>query len=330
MDNVIFGMIIDTFSSLRQDRDERVRDTNNICFICGIEKQIFDRASDEPDGFKMHVKVDHNMWNYLYFIFLLWEQDKDDDDGMEQYVRRAIAANEIVWFPSNKAVRLEQIVSPQEVMRKELQSCVDEMEVKVSAKFDEFEVEISSMINQLVESLKQSAPQKSTPEGIAAESDIEIEFNDDMTEITESSFMIENENALELSFVSISNLMLSTTTLLSIRCDILVDSTIVSSVNATLVDKNNTVVMEKAWVPVPKDAAFIEIAVVIGGGRNSKSPDTLVAKGKLLLDTFELDASKEGVSVTMDFTTGEGETFNAAVIVRSAAEEVALKNLEEP
>ncbi|KAJ1428063.1 hypothetical protein B484DRAFT_450044, partial [Ochromonadaceae sp. CCMP2298] len=87
--NIIFGIIIDTFSSLRANKNRRAQDTRGVCFICGISKQVFDRASDEPDGFKTHVKLDHNMWNYLYFIFMLWEQDKDDDDGLEQYVRRA-------------------------------------------------------------------------------------------------------------------------------------------------------------------------------------------------------------------------------------------------
>lgn len=67
--------------------------------------QVFDRASDQPEGFRTHVRVDHNMWNYLSFIFLLWEQDKDDDDGLEQYVRRAIAAHDIAWFPMNKVSR---------------------------------------------------------------------------------------------------------------------------------------------------------------------------------------------------------------------------------
>ena len=34
----------------------------------------------------------------------LWEQDQDDDDGLEQYVRRAVAANDISWFPMNKCL----------------------------------------------------------------------------------------------------------------------------------------------------------------------------------------------------------------------------------
>jgi inositol 1,4,5-triphosphate receptor type 3 len=126
--NVIFGMIIDTFSSLRAEKDKKLKDTQEICFICGIDKQIFDRASDEPDGFRSHIRIDHNMWNYLYFIFLLWEQDKDDDDGLEQYIRRSIAANEIVWFPINKAVRLDQIISNTEVLRGGLRDSVSNMD----------------------------------------------------------------------------------------------------------------------------------------------------------------------------------------------------------
>ena len=107
--NVIFGIIIDTFGSLRNAKAVRERDTSELCFICGIEKQIFDRASDEPNGFLTHIKIDHNMWNYLYFIVLLWEQDKDDDDGLELYVRRAIEADEITWFPIRKAMSRKNI-----------------------------------------------------------------------------------------------------------------------------------------------------------------------------------------------------------------------------
>ena len=147
-------MIIDTFSSLRAEKMKKIKDTIEICFICGIDKQIFDRASTEPDGFKSHVKIDHNMWNYLYFIFLLWEQDKDDDDGMEQYVRRAIDKDEIVWFPVNKAVRLEQIVNPTEVMRNDLKENVKSLNASLSSKFDDFHVDVENMIEQMIQSLK--------------------------------------------------------------------------------------------------------------------------------------------------------------------------------
>ena len=46
-------------------------------------------------GFKLHIDNDHNMWNYLYFIIFIWQQDKDDDDGLELFVRTQIANDDI-------------------------------------------------------------------------------------------------------------------------------------------------------------------------------------------------------------------------------------------
>merc|ERR1719498_406837 len=75
--NIIFGIIIDTFSSLRADKVEKMDDMRGVCFICGHKKIRFDRASDEPGGFKRHYKNDHNVWDYLAFVVFIFEQDKD-------------------------------------------------------------------------------------------------------------------------------------------------------------------------------------------------------------------------------------------------------------
>jgi len=37
--NIIFGIIIDTFASLRDEKAEMEEDMRNICFICGIDRQ---------------------------------------------------------------------------------------------------------------------------------------------------------------------------------------------------------------------------------------------------------------------------------------------------
>jgi len=106
--NVVFGIIIDTFSDLRSQKNDRIADTVGKCFICGIDKLEFDRADDTgASGFKRHISNDHNMWNYLYFIIFIWEQDKDDDDGLELYVREMIEQEDISWFPVNKAICLQ-------------------------------------------------------------------------------------------------------------------------------------------------------------------------------------------------------------------------------
>lgn len=105
MFEIVKGVTIDAFQELRLAKAKRMSDTLGVCFICGIEKLVFERAFDRT-AFERHIKTDHNMWNYLYFIIYLWEQDKDDDDGLELFVRGCIDAKDISWFPINKSVSL--------------------------------------------------------------------------------------------------------------------------------------------------------------------------------------------------------------------------------
>lgn len=165
--NIIFGIIIDTFSSLRADKNARLVDTEEVCFICGIDKQVFDRASDEPNGFETHIKVDHNMWNYLYYIFMLWEQDRDDDDGLELYVRKAIEADEIIWFPLNKAIRLDHAATEEEETLADMLKQLQQYEDAVNAKVTDFQAEINVYLDQISLATKQSYSTGSTKNGIA-------------------------------------------------------------------------------------------------------------------------------------------------------------------
>ena len=149
--NVMFGIIIDTFGELRAQKAERIEDTTGVCFICGIEKQVFDRASDGVHGFGDHIKKDHHMWNYLYFIIYVWEQDKDDDDGLEQFVRHKIDANDIVWFPMNKAMRLTVVQSDEEDLYNDLKADILASEKSMHSKFSQFQQEISRSLSEVAE-----------------------------------------------------------------------------------------------------------------------------------------------------------------------------------
>lgn len=156
--NVIFGVIIDTFSSLREKKDHKRLQTINYCFICGIDKQTFDRASaDGTAGFNHHIKFDHNMWNYLKFIIYIWEQDKDDDDGLEQFVRRAVDKSEINWFPMNKAIRLDQAESEEDRLHREAKEVIVKTQTTLQTKIDTFQGDLSSSLAQLTETLIVSA-----------------------------------------------------------------------------------------------------------------------------------------------------------------------------
>jgi len=105
--NVIFGIIIDTFSELRGKKKEIEEDITGKCFICSIDKSVFDKEGGKV--FENHIENEHNMWSYLKFMVFLKEQDQDDDDGLEQYVRQCMDDNNLEWFPVQTALKLEHL-----------------------------------------------------------------------------------------------------------------------------------------------------------------------------------------------------------------------------
>ena len=67
--NIILGIIIDTFSSLREKRDAAMSSILNQCEICGIEKFEFERYGK---GFRYHSKYEHNVSIIMFIIFELY------------------------------------------------------------------------------------------------------------------------------------------------------------------------------------------------------------------------------------------------------------------
>jgi hypothetical protein len=234
--NLITGVIITTFGQLRENKARRVEDTLGVCFICGIDKQVFDHASSESDGFRTHIKIDHNMWNYLYFIFMLWEQDRDDDDGLEQYVRKAIDANEITWFPLHKAMRLERVASKAEVLRKDLCESVKQTENNVAAKFDDFQSEVSTLLHELMATLRQDSTSGAGGRLVDASVSYEEDegFDDDLANLTEHSRCADQilSKHVSLGLSRVDGLDLAEDRLKSLSCRLLADSGILSAPNA--------------------------------------------------------------------------------------------------
>lgn len=55
--NILFGIIIDTFAQLRDDKDTVEDDIRNVCFICGIDRTTIELETEE--GFDFHTEKDH-------------------------------------------------------------------------------------------------------------------------------------------------------------------------------------------------------------------------------------------------------------------------------
>ena len=98
---IISGIIIDKFGELRQRKQEYEQDLQTSCFICGTERKEFDRDPDTP-SFSEHVKLRHNVWDYVYFIAYLQFQEGKQSQNMtavEKYVLKMIRKGDNRWFP---------------------------------------------------------------------------------------------------------------------------------------------------------------------------------------------------------------------------------------
>ena len=56
-------------------------------FFTGLERDKFD---NKTVTFEEHIKVEHNMWHYLFFIVLVKVKDSTEYTGPESYVAEMI------------------------------------------------------------------------------------------------------------------------------------------------------------------------------------------------------------------------------------------------
>ncbi|XP_054006484.1 inositol 1,4,5-trisphosphate receptor isoform X12 [Hylaeus anthracinus] len=101
--NLIFGVIIDTFADLRSEKQQKELILKNTCFICGLNRSSFD---NKTVSFEEHIKHEHNMWHYLYFIVLVKVKDPTEFTGPESYVYAMVKDRNLDWFPRLRAKSL--------------------------------------------------------------------------------------------------------------------------------------------------------------------------------------------------------------------------------
>lgn len=101
--NIIFGIIVDTFSQLRDAKWEIDKDMMNNCFICSRESYDFERHGG---GFEKHVRTEHYQWAYLFFFLHLDETRPNDYSALELHVFNQLQHNVYDFFPLNRALSL--------------------------------------------------------------------------------------------------------------------------------------------------------------------------------------------------------------------------------
>jgi len=95
------GKIILVDNNLKQQKELILK---NTCFICGLNRSAFDNRTV---SFEEHIKTEHNMWQYLYFMVLIRVKDPTEFTGPESYEHGMVKAMILDWFPRLRATSLD-------------------------------------------------------------------------------------------------------------------------------------------------------------------------------------------------------------------------------
>ncbi|XP_074653546.1 inositol 1,4,5-trisphosphate-gated calcium channel ITPR2-like [Tubulanus polymorphus] len=120
--NIIFGIIVDTFSELRDTKWTAEQDMRDTCFICGCASYVFEHNGK---GFVYHVGKEHNMWAYMFLFLKLKETKVNDLNAIELYLRTKIEEKAYDFFPVERALCLQDAeVDEKEIQLNKMMDCV--------------------------------------------------------------------------------------------------------------------------------------------------------------------------------------------------------------
>jgi hypothetical protein len=103
LNNIVTGIILDTFGALREAQSERDYRLRNECFITGITRQRYESLDLNFDELcSWNDTSTNHVWNYVYFLQYLHNKDKDYFNGAESYVWEKLEAKDFRWIPSDR------------------------------------------------------------------------------------------------------------------------------------------------------------------------------------------------------------------------------------
>ena len=100
---MVGGIIIDNFAKLRNDESDMTFEMNNVCTICGMNRDDIEKIYDKlGKTYQDHINDDHDPFNYIFYLFYINKKDSTEYTGMESYIwNMAYVQKDITWFPEN-------------------------------------------------------------------------------------------------------------------------------------------------------------------------------------------------------------------------------------
>ena len=99
MIDLVFGIILGTFSDMREKERKYDSDKINNCFICHITRETVEKRKED---FKFHRDKTHYLWNYVEYMIFLKFSDIHDLNAMNSFARHNLDLKNICFLPSHE------------------------------------------------------------------------------------------------------------------------------------------------------------------------------------------------------------------------------------
>lgn len=107
---IIFGIILDTFGQLRDEREVLLKEIQDKCFVCSLSRNEIDSKYisnfnyRSTNGWYQHIYLEHNVYHMIFYLIYLKKKDPNDCDALEKYVKQCIEDKNADFFPQEKAL----------------------------------------------------------------------------------------------------------------------------------------------------------------------------------------------------------------------------------
>lgn len=94
--NMINGVIVSTFSQIREESAAKDEDIKNKCFICSLERIEFEKRKI---NYEEHCKNEHNTETYIKYLVGVKLINPKDLDADQSFITECLKSRDIACFP---------------------------------------------------------------------------------------------------------------------------------------------------------------------------------------------------------------------------------------
>ena len=161
MIDLVFGIILGTFSDMREKERKHYNDKINNCFICHITRETVEKRKED---FNFHRDKKHYLWNYVDYMIFLKFSEVHELNAVNSFARHNLDIKNISFLPSYEDNYEDGDIIEDKEERKENN---EESESSSSSSEIEEEEEKNDEINLVSSSFNQSVSAAILPHGTA-------------------------------------------------------------------------------------------------------------------------------------------------------------------